>query len=362
MPVNIRALRVIDTGVHNGRYNVALDQALIDGRNAGTTPDTLRFLEFSSSALIGRHQDLSREVDVDYCRRHAIDVGRRITGGGAIYLDGGQLGWELICTRDSVPRGDLATVAAAICRAAATGLSTLDIDAHFRPRNDIEVSGRKISGTGGFFDGSSLFFQGTLIVTLDAGTMFAALRVPADKRERHGADVAARVTSVEQICGERMPTRAALKQALAAAIAAALDREPVAGSLSPLEATQAAHLYETMIGADEFVREIDGLDAEDGWLQASRATPGGTLRASLRCSGTRAPRIRQVLISGDYFVTPPRVIYDLECHLKDVALADVARCVDTFFATATVDAMSFTGADLSAVIEAAAARSTPAPA
>ena len=49
---------------------------------------------FTPSVLVGRHQVLSREVDLDYCRTHRIDVGRRVTGGGAIYLDAGQLGWN----------------------------------------------------------------------------------------------------------------------------------------------------------------------------------------------------------------------------------------------------------------------------
>ena len=47
-------LRIIDTGTREGRFNIALDQALIEGHHDGTTPDTLRFLEFSPSALVGR--------------------------------------------------------------------------------------------------------------------------------------------------------------------------------------------------------------------------------------------------------------------------------------------------------------------
>ena len=80
-------------------------------------------------------------------------VGRRITGGGGLYLDEGQIGWELVFDRARLGVADLATSTRRICEAAALGLNKLGVPARYRPRNDIEVDGRKISGTGGFFDG-----------------------------------------------------------------------------------------------------------------------------------------------------------------------------------------------------------------
>jgi lipoate-protein ligase A len=136
------AFRVIDTGVREGRANIAFDAALIEERQAGRVPDTIRFLSFPPTALIGRHQDLSREIDLDYC-----------------YLDEGQLGWELVFHRASLGIAALPDVAREICNAAAAGLQALGVDARFRPRNDIEVGGRKISGTGGFYDGDVLIYR-----------------------------------------------------------------------------------------------------------------------------------------------------------------------------------------------------------
>ena len=172
----MRAVRVLDTGVRTGRENVAFDQALIEARNAGRVPETIRFLRFRPCALVGLHQMLSHEVRLEYCARHGIQVGRRITGGGGLYLDEGQLGWELALERRGLG-GDLAGIAARLCAAAAAGLRRLGVAAQFRPRNDIEVDGRKISGTGGLVDGRTLFFQGTLLVDFDAPRMLEALRV-----------------------------------------------------------------------------------------------------------------------------------------------------------------------------------------
>ena len=97
-----KPFRIIDTGVREGRANIAFDAALIEERQADRVPDTIRFLRFPPTALIGRHQDLSREIDHDFCAENGIGTVRRVTGGGAIYLDEGQLGWELVFNRASL--------------------------------------------------------------------------------------------------------------------------------------------------------------------------------------------------------------------------------------------------------------------
>ncbi len=134
-----KSFRIIDTGVREGRSNIAFDAALIELRQQDRVPDTIRFMRFPPTALIGRHQDLSREINLDYCASNGVGTVRRITGGGAIYLDEGQLGWELVFHRSSLGIAALPDLAREICNAAAAGLSRLGVDAKFRPRNDIEV-------------------------------------------------------------------------------------------------------------------------------------------------------------------------------------------------------------------------------
>ncbi len=119
---------MIDTGVREGRRQIAFDQAMIDAHKAGRIPDSIRFLRFPPTALVGRHQALSREVKLDYCRSHGIGVVRRITGGGAIYFDEGQLGWELVFDRATLGIASLGDLAREICEAAAAGLSRLGVE------------------------------------------------------------------------------------------------------------------------------------------------------------------------------------------------------------------------------------------
>ena len=147
----LKPFRVLDTGVLEGRLNIAIGQAIVEARQQDTVPDTLRFLRFPPTALVGRHQALGQEIDLQYCRNNAIGIARRITGGGAIFMEPGLLGWELAFHRKTLGVRSLPDLTREICEAAAEGISRLGVNARFRPRNDIEVDGRKISGTG---DGS----------------------------------------------------------------------------------------------------------------------------------------------------------------------------------------------------------------
>ena len=205
-PGTAKPFRVVDTGIRGARANIAFDQAVIAARSDGRIPDTIRFLRFRPSALIGMHQILSHEVRVDHCRSRGIEIGRRITGGGGLYLDEGQIGWELVFDRAILGFRNLDDAARRICEAAALGLNKLGIPARYRPRNDIEVDGRKISGTGGFFDGNTLFYQGTLLIDFDPAEMIAALKVPVEKlAKRELSSARQRVVSMRELMGERLP-------------------------------------------------------------------------------------------------------------------------------------------------------------
>jgi len=343
--------RIIDTGVREGRANIAFDAALIDERQAGNVPDTIRFLRFPPTALIGRHQDLSRELDLDYCRGNSIGTVRRITGGGAIYLDEGQVGWELVFHRSSLGIAALPDVARAICEAAAAGLSRLGVDARFRPRNDIEVDGRKISGTGGFFDGDILIYQGTVLVDLNPGNMVKALRVPDSKLAKRSLDSAAqRVVTLKQLLGDSTPDLATIHRALVAGFEDGLGIEAAEGAISDAEEALARQYYDEEIGRDEFVAEIDNPAADAGTLGGTHTGPGGTVNAFVRLEGPTSQILQRVLLTGDFFVTPPRTVFDLEAHLQGTRLDDLEPAIDEFFATNEVDTLSVRACDLKASI------------
>lgn len=346
--------RVIDTGVRDGRLQIAFDQALIELHKDGAAPDTIRFLRFPPTVLVGRHQAVSHEVRLDHVRAKGWGLVRRITGGGAIYLDEGQLGWELVFHRRSLPLARLDAYARAICEAVAAGLSkAFAIDARFRPRNDIEVDGRKLCGTGGFFDGDTLIYQGTVLIDLDPQAMLAGLRVPQaklDKRALHS--LSQRVVTLSELLG-KAPSVASVQRAVLDGLEAGLGIVAAPGPIGDAEEALAAKLWREEIGTDDFVFEIDAPGGPDV-RSASHTGAGGTVTVFLRLDNSATPRIRDALITGDFFVTPPRIVYDLEAALRGVAAAEVSTTVASFFCTAKADMLSLSPADFATAIEAAA--------
>ena len=351
------AFRIIDTGVRDGRANIAFDAALIELRQQGCVPDTIRFLRFPPTALIGRHQDLSREINLEYCARDGIGTVRRITGGGAIYLDEGQLGWELVFHRKALGIAALPELAAAICNAAAAGLGELGVDARFRPRNDIEVDGRKISGTGGFFDGDILIYQGTVLVDMNPEQMVRALNVPRAKLAKHNLDSAAqRVVTLRELLGEATPGLETIKAALVNGFCKGLGIEAVAGDITADEEALARQHHDEEIGTDDFVADIDNPGRTGDLLEGSRTGAGGTVTAFVKLEGPTLGLVQRVLLTGDFFVTPPRVVFDLEAALAGTRIADVEETVRAFFRDADIGMLSVTADDFVAAIDDALAQ------
>lgn len=349
---NEKILRVIDTGVLEGRLNIAIGQAILEARQQGWVRDTLRFLRFPPTALVGRHQALGQEVNLEYCGQHGIGIARRITGGGAIYMAPGMLGWELALDRRSLGVAGLPELTRVICEAAADGISRLGVEARFRPRNDIEVDGRKISGTGGFFDGDTLFFQGTVLVDLDAFEMTSALRIPTIKLKKRTLDSAEqRVVTLRELLGDATPDITVVQDRLAEAFGSRFGFELRTEELSPEELENAQILHREDIGSEVFVSGIDEPEAARGDLVGQQTCPGGTITAYLRLEGPAQNRLRSAMITGDYFVTPPRVVYDLESQLRGVYLDELEIRVREFFDQAEVEVLSVTPDDFIAAFK-----------
>lgn len=350
----MKPVRVIDTGLRPCREQMAFDQAMIDLHGAGEIPDTLRFLQFPPSVLIGRHQAISHELHLDACRTAGVGIGRRITGGGALYLDEGQFGWELVLHKSTLGLTSLGDVARALCEASAAGLSRLGIDARYRPRNDIEVAGRKISGTGGFFDGDTIFYQGTVLVDMDGAKMARLLNVPAAKLAKHGeTNAAQRVVTLRELFGGTPPALATVQAALMQGFAETLGLDLEPGAITAAEEAAASAIFADEIGSDDFVFGIDDPTAAPGILTGRHSGAGGTITAYVKPE--KGARIADLVLTGDFFVTPPRTIIDLEAHLRGTDIAALEANIDRFFQTANVGLLTATAADFSAAIRQALA-------
>lgn len=300
---------------------------------------------------------LSHEVRLDYCAAHGIEVGRRITGGGGLYLDEGQMGWELVLDRRALGT-DLAAITTRICTAAAAGLERLGVPAQFRPRNDIEVEGRKLSGTGGVIDGGTLFFQGTLLADFDPARMIEALRIPVEKLARRDLeDARRRVTCLREILG-RVPPLAEVQAALLEGFREHLGLDPEWGTATEDEERLAQQLFDEQYGSDEFVHQPDVPAGDPPEVSATLVRRGGTIRADIRLEGPARDRVREALVTGDFFLSPPRALYDLEARLRGLAVSAAGDTVQAFFAECPCEMPGLSPLDFREAVEQALAQKT----
>jgi lipoate-protein ligase A len=340
--------RVIDTGLRPAAQNIALNRALLEARQADEISSTLRFLRFTPSALLGYHQSAEQELNLDYCRAHGVTVQRRITGGGAIYFDETQLGWELYLHKRELGTADMQRISQRICHAAATAISALGVEARFRPRNDIEVDGRKISGTGGAFDGDALMYQGTLLIEFDVAKMMRVLRIPAEKlSDKAIASARDRVANLKDLLG-RQPDAGEIRQYMIEAFESEFGVEFSEGDLSLSEHRRfEAALRE--IDHPDWVNLVNRPVSDMPILEAVQKFAGGLLRAAVTYD-VRTRTLRQVWFTGDVFISPRRTLSDLEAALRDVPVDRLEQRVLSFFSDRQVDLLTLTPQDFVTVV------------
>jgi len=258
-------LRVIDTGLMAARWNVAMTAALVERHVDGLTMDTLRFHRYPASVLVGRHQILSDAVNTENCMRDNVEIARRVTGGGAVYMAPGALAWDLVIDRKALGPG-LPDASRIVGEALADAFSRLGLAANYHPDNGIEVAGRKICGMSGYTDGKTLVCQGTVLVTADLRDMAKYLKLTADGSARMPRDVERRVATVRKLLG-RSPTDAEFISAIAESLAQVLNRELAAGTLHNEECQVAEDMYRHELGQDAFVYGV--LDVMHGLSRGS---------------------------------------------------------------------------------------------
>lgn len=223
-----RVLRIVDTGVRASRWNVAASAALAESGGDGL----LRFHRYVPCVLLGNGQKLA-----DAARKGPWEIARRVTGGGAVYMDPGILAWDLF-----VDGRDPNALAATVGKAIAAAAIRLGAAAEYVPPHDVRVAGEKISGSSGLVLGSRLMLQGTLVATLDREAFAKSLVMPGSMR----------VASLSEFLTP-LPPMDAIMEAVADALCAGLDRTAAPGDLTDAENAAIETAYRGEIGTDAFV-------------------------------------------------------------------------------------------------------------
>lgn len=224
-------------------FNMALDEALLEGVRRGLSPPTLRLYAFSPSAVtIGRFQRAREVVDVELAERLGVPVVRRITGGGAVYHDErGEVTYSVTAPVSLFP-GSILDSYRKICAGLVRAISLLGLEAEFVPVNDVVIGGKKISGSAQVRREFALLQHGTLMYATDLDTLADLLRVPREKLAAHGvSSIRERVTTLSIELG-RQVSRSEVEEAMIAGFSEALEVELEEGEPSEWEIAEAERI------------------------------------------------------------------------------------------------------------------------
>ena len=297
------------------------------------SPDTIILVRRPPYVCIGYHQDLEREVDLDYCREHGLPVARREVGGGAVYLDAGQLFVQWVFHREALPASLEARFELYI-RPLVETYAALGVAAYHRPVNDIHVAGKKIGGTGAAQMGEAEVLVGSLMFTFDKAAMARVLKVPSEKmRDKVFESLEQYMTTMaEQV--DPLPDGGAVRDLYLARAAAALGREIVPGAPTAAELALAAELDERFV-SEEWLHQKGNLRRAEVKIhedvqvvEGAFKAPGGLIRATVR---VREGRVDGLELAGDFTIFPAAAVGDLQAaaagaELTRDALADTLRC------------------------------------
>ena len=216
--------RLVDSDLSDPAFTVAADEAIARARSENKVPNTLHFYRRNAPTIsIGYFQEVEKSLDIKFCQQNNIHIVRRITGGSAIYADSGHLIYGLAVGQDILPDGRNAAFEV-VCGAIVQALSTLGVQAEFKPINDIMVNGRKISGSAQMKRWGIVLQHGTLVIENNNEMLVKALKMDIAKIEERNQTPETYVTSLTEILGTA-PDLEKVKSAIIKAFQAIFDIE-----------------------------------------------------------------------------------------------------------------------------------------
>ncbi len=176
---------------HDASINLALEEYMI--RRPGLKDDVVLFYINAPSIIIGRHQNTIEEINKDYVDEHNIRIVRRLSGGGAVYHDLGNLNFSFMTNYQQGYFKNFQLFTEPVIRC----LQKLGVDAELSGRNDILIEGFKVSGNAQYISHGRMVSHGTLLFNSDLSHVADALHVHASKIASKGIkSVRSRVTNI----------------------------------------------------------------------------------------------------------------------------------------------------------------------
>jgi len=257
--MKMNAWRLLKLEVKDAFTNMAIDEAILRARIEEVVPNTIRFYRWRPSAVsIGRFQDVFQEAHVENCKKHGVDVVRRISGGGAVYHDcDGEVTYSVVAGEKDLGSEDIVGGYHLICNGLVEAAKTLGVRADFNlgdPKRcpNITISERKISGSSQSRKRGVLLQHGSFLLDIDLEKMFTFLRVPWAQTLTDVLNIARkRLTSIKNELRSPIPTDKAC-QALITGFQRALNIQLTEGKLTSYEQKLAEKLRKEKFATDNW--------------------------------------------------------------------------------------------------------------
>ena len=212
-------------------FNLALEQYVFD--NLDQRHSYFMLWQNDNAVIVGKHQNTIAEINPTCVKQRGIAVVRRLSGGGAVYHDLGNLNYTFIADA-----GDQAFDFATFCRPVAQALTQLGVPVEISGRNDMTIDGKKFSGNAQYMKRGRVMHHGTILYDSDLDAVTDALNVPLDKIESKGIkSIKSRMTNIKPHMPEPLPF-AAFHNALHASLVAAYDAQPYTLTPADLDAVR----------------------------------------------------------------------------------------------------------------------------
>jgi lipoate-protein ligase A len=181
--------------------NLAIEEAIFLEKIMDKIPPVIRFWRNNRAVVVGYSQSVEAEVNLDVCRKEAIEVVRRFSGGGAVYQDPGNLNYSIAIESDhSLVKGlDIKQSLKSLSLGVITALKTFGAKPVFES-TDILINNRKVSGNAQARRKNAILHHGTLLVNADLDLLVDVLNAPS--REGTTKGVASRKSPVTNLSDE----------------------------------------------------------------------------------------------------------------------------------------------------------------
>lgn len=276
----------LETGSNDPCYNLAVEQYILEHKREG---DWLMLWQNANTVVIGHNQNTAEEVNQDFIDEHRVTVVRRMTGGGAVYHDMGNLNYSFITDAGDKALQRISRFTEPVCRA----LGAMGVAAEASGRNDILVDGKKVSGVAQRVYQGRILHHGTLLFDSDAAMIAGTLRAdPAKFASKSTKSVKSRVGNLK----DYLPEGTTIQDFWNALRAELMDEDAVTVTLTEEELSS----IRTLADSKYRTWEWNYGQSPDYAFRNRRRYPGGTLEVRM---DIHRGIIRQIRFYGDFMST-----------------------------------------------------------